>query len=113
MSTTAPRFELDGAPPRLKCSKCDDDLYRQHDGRFLTRDIAHARETVARAIEKLDELLLDGWRGYYRGVRVIVGGGLIRDEVLGQLRYYRERGTVRAYREDSPNRGAIVVTLRD
>lgn len=113
MSTTAVRFDLDQAPPRLKCSKCDADLYGQHDGRFLTRDIAHGRETVARAIEKLDELLLDGWRGYYRGVRVIVGGGLIRDEVLGQLRYYRERGTVRAYGEDSPNRGAIVVTLRD
>jgi hypothetical protein len=113
MSTTAARFELDQAPPRRKCPKCDDELYRQHDGRFLTRDIAHGRETVARAMQKLDELLLDGWRGYSRGVRIIVGGGLIRSEVLGQLRYYRERGIVRSYGEDSPNRGAIVVTLRD
>ena len=47
------------------------------------------------------------------GATIIVGGGLIRDEVLGQLRWYRDRGTVRSYREDSPNRGAIVVTLRD
>jgi hypothetical protein len=57
--------------------------------------------------------LLEGWRGYYRGVRIIVGGGLIREEVLQQLRYYRERGIVRGSREDSPNRGAIVVALRD
>ena len=113
MIATASRFDLDQAPPRLNCSKCDENLYLQHDGRVLSRDIAHGRETVARALEKLDELLLDGWRGYYRGVRIVVGGGLIRDEVLGQLRYYRERGTVRAYREDRPNRGAIVVTLRD
>jgi hypothetical protein len=113
MAATALRFDLDQAPPSLRCSKCDENLYLQHDGRFLTRDIAHGRETVARALEKLDELLLDGWRGYYRGVRIVVGGGLIRDEVLGQLRYYRERGVVRAYREDSPNRGAIVATLRD
>ena len=113
MVATALRFDLDQAPPRLRCAKCDENLYLQHDGRFLTRDIAHGRETVARALEKLEELLLDGWRGYYRGVRIIVGGGLIRDEVLGQLRYYRERGNVRVFREDSPNRGAIVVTLRD
>lgn len=113
MSTAAARFDLDQAPPKVRCSKCDDVLYRQHDGRFLTRDIAHGRETVARAMEKLDEALLEGWRGYARGVRLIVGGGLIREEVMGQLRFYRDRGIVRAYREDSPNRGAIVVTLRD
>jgi hypothetical protein len=45
-------------------------------------------------------------------VRIIVGGGLIREEVLGQLRYYEARGVVREYREDSPNRGAIVAVLR-
>jgi len=113
MVANAARFDLDQVPPRLRCTKCDESLYLQHDGKLLTRDIAHGRETVARAREKLDELLLDGWRGYYRGVRIVVGGGLIREEVLGQLRYYRERGVVRSYREDSPNRGAIVVTLRD
>jgi DNA-directed RNA polymerase subunit RPC12/RpoP len=113
MSVTALRFDLDEAPPRLKCPKCDRNLYLQHDGRLLTRDIAHGHETVARALEKLDAALLESWRGYCRGVRLVVGGGRIRDEVLGQLRYYRERGIVREYREDSRNRGAIVVTLRD
>jgi hypothetical protein len=113
MVATALRFELDQAPPRLNCVKCDENLYLQHDGRILSRDIAHGRETVARALEKLGDVLLEGWRGYYRGVRIIVGGGLIREEVLRQLAYYRQRGSVRGYREDSPNRGAIVVTLRD
>ena len=113
MVATALRFDLDQAPPRLRCSKCDENLYLQHDGRFLAGDIAHGRETVARALEKLDELLLEGWRGYYRGVRVVVGGGLIREEVFGQLRVYEQRGIVRGCREDSPNRGAIVVALRD
>ena len=112
MVATAVRFDLDQAPPRLHCSKCDQSLYLQHDGRFLARDIAHGRETVARALEKLDELLLDGWRGYYRGVRIIVGGGLIRQEVLRQLRGYEHRGIVHEFNEDSPNRGAIVATLR-
>jgi hypothetical protein len=113
MAVPARKFELDEAPPRLICPKCDENVYLQHDGRFLTRDIAHGHETVARALEKLAALLFEGWRGHARGVRIVVGGGRIRDEVLGQLRYYRERGIVRDYREDSPNRGAIVAVLRD
>ena len=113
MVATALRFELDQTPPRLNCVKCDENLYLQHEGRVLSRDIAHGHETVARALEKLDHLLLEAWRGYYRGARIIVGGGLIREEVLRQLAYYRQRGIVRGYREDSPNRGAIVATLRD
>jgi len=112
MRETALRFELDQVPPHLVCPKCDQDLYLQHDGSFLTRDIAHSRETVARALEKLDKLLLDGWRSHGRGVRIIVGGGLIREQVLGQLYYYRSRGIVREFHEDSPNHGAIVAVLR-
>lgn len=112
MSETALRFELDQVPPHLLCPKCDQNMYLQHDGSFLTRDIAHSRETVVRALEKLDKLLLDGWRSHGRGVRIIVGGGLIREQVLGQLYYYRSRGIVREFREDSPNHGAIVAVLR-
>lgn len=112
MVAAAVRFDLDAAPPKLRCKKCDADLYRQHDGSTISRDIAHHRETVAAALAKLDELLLEAWRGYCRSVRIVVGGGLIRDEVLGQLRYYRERGLVREYGEDGRNRGAILAVLR-
>jgi hypothetical protein len=112
MGAQAVRFALEDAPPRLRCKKCDAELYRQHDGSSLARDIAHHRETTTQALAKLDELLLDGWRGYCRSVRIVVGGGLIREQVLAQLRYYRERGTVREYDEDGRNRGAIVAVLR-
>ena len=112
MGAPTPRFELDQVPPRLICPKCDQNLYLQHDGSCLTRDIAHQRETVARALEKLDHLLLDGWKGYCRTVRIIVGGGLIRENVLGQLHYYERQGIIRDYREDAPNHGAIVAVLR-
>lgn len=113
MDTKVPRFELDAVPLHLACPKCDERLYLQHDGKLLTRDIAHQRETVPRALEKLDRLLLEAWRGYSKGIRIVVGGAVIREQVLAQLRYYRERGIVRDYREDSPNRGAIVALLRD
>lgn len=112
MSVKTPRFELDEVPPRLACPKCDENPYLQHDGRLLTRDIAHQRETIPRALEKLDRLLLEAWRGYSKGVRIVVGGAAIREQVLAQLRAYQERGIVREYREDSPNRGAIVALIR-
>ncbi len=113
MSAAAVRFELHDAPPRVLCPKCDANLYLQHDGSSMARDIAHHRENTAQALAKLDELLLEGWRGYCRSVRIIVGGGLIREQVLAQLRYYRERGLVRTYSEDGPNRGAVVAVLRN
>src|SRR5690554_3654867 len=71
----------------LVCPKCDGRLFRQSDGSVLTRDIAHGGETVVEALAKLDDSLEQAWRGYCRALRVIVGGGLIREEVLGQLHY--------------------------
>jgi hypothetical protein len=112
MGVKAPRFEIDDVPPRLVCPKCDERLYLQHDGKLLTRDIAHQRETVPRALHQLDKLLLEAWRGYAKGVRIVVGGGAIREQVLAQLSAYRERGIVRDYGEDNANRGAIVAILR-
>ncbi|MDR2213449.1 MAG: hypothetical protein LBE21_07485 [Pseudomonadales bacterium] len=113
MSANAPRFELDQAPPLLRCAKCDQNLFLQHDGSCLTDDIAHHHETLPLALKKLDRLLLEGWRGYYRTLRVIIGGGLIREQTLGQLHYYQRQGLIRAYHQDSPNRGAVMVVLRD
>ena len=112
MRVKAQRFELDAAPPHLECPKCDASLYLQHDGRLLTVDIAHQRETVARALEKLERVLLEGWYGYYRGVRIVVGGGSIREQVHAELSGYRARGIVREVREERFNRGALVAILR-
>lgn len=112
MRVAALRFELDQAPPVLHCPKCDASLYLQGDGSCLTRDIAHQHETVARALDKLDATLLAGWQGYSSTLRLIVGGGLIREQVLGQLHYSQNQGRVLAFREESPNKGAILVTLR-
>lgn len=112
MSMSAPRFDLEAVPPLLRCPKCDQNLYQQSDGSCLTRDIAHSRETIARALDKLDQLLLEGWQGYWRDLRIIVGGALIREQVLGQLHHYQQLGRLLDYREETPNRGAILVRLR-
>jgi hypothetical protein len=112
MRVPALRFDFDAVPPQLRCPKCDASLYLQGDGSCLTRDIAHSHETVLKALDKLDATLLSAWQGYCSTVRLIVGGGLIREQVLGQLQHRLGRGQIRAFREESPNKGAILVTLR-
>ncbi|MES2605173.1 MAG: hypothetical protein V4603_09555, partial [Pseudomonadota bacterium] len=87
MTVAAAPLDIDRLPPRLVCPKCDQDLYAQHDYSCLTRDIAHQRESIPKALEKLDASLLKAWQGYYQSMRLIVGGGLIRGQVLGQLHF--------------------------
>lgn len=107
-----PALTLDALPPRLICLKCDANLYAQHDGSCRTVDIAHSQETVWRALRKLDAALLEGWASEAATLRVVVGGGMIRREILGQLTHYQRLGRLKAFAEDSPNRGAILLRLR-
>jgi hypothetical protein len=106
------RLHLEDLPPRLQCLKCDSELFAQSDGSCLTRDIAHGHETVPQALRKLDTALLEAWRSSARDLRLIVGGGVIRREVLGQLHYYRSCGYLLDYAEESPNHGAVLVRIR-
>lgn len=106
------RLHLEDLPPRLQCLKCDSDLFAQSDGSCLTRDIAHGHETVPQALRKLDMALLEAWRSTARDLRLIVGGGVIRREVLGQLHYYQGSGYLAGYAEESPNHGAVLVKIR-
>lgn len=105
-------LSLDALPPRQSCPKCDANIYAQHDGSCWTYDIAHSQETVARALGKLDAALLEGWGSHAATLRLVVGGGAIRREILGQLTYYQRLGRLLAFAEDSPNRGAILLRLR-
>ncbi|ALO45626.1 hypothetical protein [Pseudohongiella spirulinae] len=94
------------------CSKCDASLWELSDGSTVTVDIAHNKETVAEALAKCNLALEDAWQGSYASeLRIIVGGGLIRDAVLAELYFRHQSGVVRGYREE--NRGAILVTIRD
>ena len=102
----------DEIPPSQICIKCDDDIYQQSKGTCLTQDIAHQHETISKALRKLDDVLVDAWSGHYREFRVIVGGGQIRQQVLGQLHYYQQQRKIMSYQEESPNHGALLAVIR-
>lgn len=93
------------------CAKCDSPLWSLSDGSTLTGDIAHQHETVAEAQRKFHRLLERAWaESYARSLRLIVGGGTIRDAVLAELHYLRQQGAVLEYKDE--NRGVIRVRIR-
>jgi hypothetical protein len=93
------------------CIKCDSPLFSQSDGSTITVDIAHHHETVARALDKFELALNKVWQqSYAENLRLIVGGGLIRDAVLAELFFKKSRGTVLDFSEE--NRGAVLISIR-
>jgi hypothetical protein len=102
----------DEIPPRQICTKCDEDIFQQSKGACLTQDLAHQHETINQALQKLEQVLLSAWAGYYREFRVIVGGGEIRHHVLGQLHYYKQQRKIISYQEESPNKGSLLAVIR-
>lgn len=97
----------------VACEKCDASLMEQGDGSTLTVDIAHQRETVNEALDKLDQALEQAWSDNTSQLRLIVGGGAIRDAVLGELYFRRSRGVVLDYTDGAgARRGALMIRIR-
>jgi len=94
------------------CLKCDARLQEQTDGSVLHRDIAHQRETLAVALQKLAEVLEEGRKGHASTIRLIVGRGVIRDEVMRQLSWLALKGEILSVDHDDGNTGALLVVLR-
>lgn len=110
MLQPAPSLLISERARQPQCIKCDAPLMDLHDGSTLTLDIAHHHETVAQALDKLDRALARAWQAYARSVRLIVGGGVIRDAVLAELYFMHSKGTVLEVHEE--NRGAVLVRIR-
>lgn len=106
-----PHSVLDRAAEPV-CIKCDSPLFSVGDGSTLMVDIAHQHETVKQALAKFETSLERMWQqGYACDLRLVVGGGLIRDAILAELYYRKGQGVVLDYTEE--NRGAVIIHLRE
>ena len=94
------------------CPKCDANLQAQSNGQVLQLDIAHNAETIPIALGKLERAVQEAQQCRARAIRLVVGRGLIRDEVLRQLSWLQHSGELLTYDYDGGNTGAILVTLR-
>ena len=94
------------------CPKCDNALDLQHDGSTSTVDIAHHGERVSEALRKMQSEIESAQKGVAMCIRLIVGSGLIRDEVLLTLRDLKFRGDIKDFDLDPSNVGAVLVILK-
>ena len=94
------------------CPKCDNALNLQHDGSTITVDIAHQGERVSEALRKMQSEIDLARKGTAMCIRLVVGSGLIRDEVLLALRDLKFRGDVKDFESESINAGAVLVRLK-
>lgn len=95
----------------VNCPKCDNRLDLQHDGSTVTIDIAHNRETVRDALLKLQRNMKAARETNAQNLRVIVGSGRIREEILGLLYDLRSRETIIDFNQDE-NPGAVTIKLK-
>jgi len=103
---------MDVANSAAHCPKCDAELALQTDGSILHADIAHQHETISVALAKLQQVLDEARGGHARAIRLVVGRGLIRDEVQRNLSWLKLSGEVLDFDHDDGNTGAILIQLR-
>ena len=94
------------------CPKCDNALDQQHDGSTITVDIAHGGERVRDALRKMQSEIDLARKGVTMNIRLVVGSGLIRDEVQLALLDLQFRGDIKDFDLDPANAGAVLVKLK-
>jgi len=95
-----------------ECPKCGEKSAVRHDGKeFLEIDVAHAGETVERALAKLNQAASEALAGAYMGLRVVHGYGsghnhthLIKEAVQKRLVALHDKYGGKLIQEE--NRGA-------
>lgn len=95
-----------------RCPKCDNRLDLQTDGSTVTVDIAHHGERVHDALRKMSNEIRLAQQGVARYLRLVVGSGVIREEVLSLLLDYEARGQIRHFELESRNSGAVLIQLK-
>ncbi|GJM14551.1 MAG: hypothetical protein DHS20C12_29540 [Pseudohongiella sp.] len=94
------------------CPKCDNALDDQHDGSTITVDIAHQGERLSEALEKMRSEIDKARKGVAMRIRLIVGSGAIRDEVMLSLRDLEFRRDIKGFELEPYNSGSVLVTLK-
>lgn len=94
------------------CPKCDNALDLQHDGSTITVDIAHQGERVHEALEKMQAEIEAARRGVAMSLRLVVGSGLIREQVLLALGDLEFRGDIKSFEQEPHNAGSVLVILK-
>jgi len=96
----------------IQCPKCDNNLELQTDGSTFAVDISHNRESVYEALKKMEEAIDLAKNGSAQFLKLIVGGGLIREEVSLALSAVERRLEIKSFQRENRNAGVIIVRLK-
>ena len=102
---------MDFEPECEACPKCDFGVYDQNKTLTYTRDIAHDHQTVDRAITEFYAVLNSARKEQYGYVRLIVGGGKIKEEIGALLETEKWRESIQRFELEQPNSGAYRIKL--
>ena len=94
------------------CPKCDNVIDQQTDGSTITVDIAHQGETVQAALTKLNRELELAKSGIAKNLRIIVGTGRIREEILRTLNDLQRRSAINGFIAEPHTPVAIVIQIK-
>ena len=94
----------------MECPKCGEKMAVRQDGKkYLEVDVAHAGETVEKALAKLNQAASEALAGAYMGLRVVHGYGsghnhthLIKEAVRRRLLHLHERYGGQLKKEGNP-----------
>ena len=94
-----------------RCPKCDFGVTEQNRKQIFTQDIAHQRQTLAQASAEFYSVLETARNNNFGYVRLIVGGGRIKQEIGALLETEKWRGNIQSFELERPNTGAYLVKL--
>ena len=100
------------SPGTEHCPKCGSRLDQQTDGSTVTVDIAHQGERVHEALKKMHAAIAEEKTGPAQYLRIVVGGGTIRQAAEEALITLAHRQAIKSYNPDGRNPGAFMVRLR-
>ena len=95
-----------------RCPKCDNRIARQTDGSTVKADIAHHGERVQEAVSKMHAIIDMEKAGLTQYLRLVVGGGAIREAAEYELITLKHRRAIKSYAPDGGNTGAFMVRLK-
>ena len=96
---------------QLHCPKCDTGRYAQNHTQTLVVDIAHNRQSLAQSEAQLDQAIKQARQEEFSALKIIVGRGLIRQEIRRSLDTALWQNRIRDFQSEPNNPGAYIIQM--
>lgn len=99
-------------PEDIHCPKCDEHRYAKNRNKTFNVDIAHNMQTLIQAEQQLDNAIRQAREEKFGKLKIIVGRGIIRQEIRRSLDAALWQNRIRDYHPEEGNDGAYILRLQ-